>query len=288
MEYAILANPASGPLDPEEKRAALLPAANALDADIFGLDTPDLSVFLETAKTLAGSCRVLVVAGGDGTFAEVINAIDTRRQILAYLPIGSGNALRWGLGYPAALMGIVRRIQLGRIQRCDLIDCDGKRRALMASVGIDTEVLKCRRMRKGSQRRIFFAYFMAVLAATRRYQHDFPVQLQIDGRRFHMDRMLNLMVQKHPYYGYGMKVMPEARLDDRRLHVRGLVPGWFKMGVGAIQAYTVGNRIGKYWSCRQVAIESSRPVTLQTDGDLGWTGQTFTFTVLPEAVNIKF
>jgi diacylglycerol kinase family enzyme len=50
-----------------------------------------------------GKYEVIVVAGGDGTFSDVINAIDTSRTPVAYLPLGSGNAMSmpWDTRVPA-------------------------------------------------------------------------------------------------------------------------------------------------------------------------------------------
>ena len=60
----------------------------------------------------------LIVAGGDGTFNEVINGIDNYNNVrLALLPVGSGNDLARGLDLPKNPSVLIRRIAAGKIRR---------------------------------------------------------------------------------------------------------------------------------------------------------------------------
>ncbi|MCF8052754.1 MAG: acylglycerol kinase family protein [Desulfobacterales bacterium] len=68
MHYAIITNPVSGGLNPEQKRSALAEAAQILDAEIHGLDTRSAEEFRQCAEQLAGRCDVLVAAGGTERF----------------------------------------------------------------------------------------------------------------------------------------------------------------------------------------------------------------------------
>jgi YegS/Rv2252/BmrU family lipid kinase len=91
--------------------------------------------------------ELLIVAGGDGTFNEVINGIlsagspEIDRLPLAFLPLGTTNVLAKELGVPEniekainlALTGSPKRISLGRI--------NGRYFASMAGIGFDGEVV---------------------------------------------------------------------------------------------------------------------------------------------------
>ena len=60
----------------------------------------------------------LIVAGGDGTFNEVINGIDNYDHVrLAFLPVGSGNDLARGLDLPKDPSVLIRRIAAGKVRR---------------------------------------------------------------------------------------------------------------------------------------------------------------------------
>ena len=135
--YCIIANPASGSLRGMQGHGRLQAAARVLCAPIVGLDTGSAEEMAQCARDQANRCDVLVVAGGDGTFSLVLNAVDLASTVLAFLPFGTGNALTYTLGYAGSPADIAARIHRGRIHDLDLIDCDGRRKAFMASLGID-------------------------------------------------------------------------------------------------------------------------------------------------------
>jgi diacylglycerol kinase (ATP) len=96
------------------------------------------------------------------------------------------------------------------------------------------------------------------------------------------------MIMKQPYYGYGLKVMPGARLDDRRLHVRVLHKGLISSLAGGAMSLTVGNRLGFYQTGERVSVALEKPLLMQTDGDVAWEAKEFHFKVLPGALRIIF
>jgi diacylglycerol kinase family enzyme len=102
-----------------------------------------------------------------------------------------------------------------------------------------------------------------------------------------MKNLLSLMIVKHPYYGYGMNVVPGARFDDRRVHICCLDSGAFKSLIGGITAFTIGNRIGQFYTGSRLTVKLDRPLALQYNGNSGWEADAFTFTVLPGALKIK-
>ena len=95
------------------------------------------------------------------------------------------------------------------------------------------------------------------------------------------------MVVKQPYYGFGMKVVPRARFDDRQLHILCVSSGLIKTVIGGTAAFIIGNRTGEYRTGRQLTVKLDRPLVLQTDGDEGWSANSFSFTILPKALKIK-
>ena len=112
MRYAIIANPKAGRLSVDQKWLVLKKVSQVLDADVHGLDTASTGELTRCAVELSTKCDVLVVAGGDGTLSKVINAIYPSRLSLAYLPLGTGNAIRRTLGYRGDLVDIARRIRM--------------------------------------------------------------------------------------------------------------------------------------------------------------------------------
>lgn len=287
MRYAIITNPASGRMTVDRKRSELAKAAQILDAQIHGLDTGSAWELVQCAQELAARYDILVAAGGDGTFSDIINAIDPAQTPVAYLPLGTGNAMRYALKYKGDLIDIAMRIRDGRIHNYDLINCDDKKRAFTVSVGIEGTVIRLRDRYVAQGAVGLKPYLKAVLRSyLKEYKHT-DARITIDGEVFEMKKLLSLMIVKHPYYGYGMNVVPGARFDDGRLHICCLDSGAFKSLIGGITAFTIGNRIGQYYTGSRLTVKLDRPLALQYNGNSGWEADAFTFTVLPKALKIK-
>jgi diacylglycerol kinase family enzyme len=121
MRYSIITNPASGNLSLPRRRELLALAAGVLQAGVYGLDTTSKEEFLTCARDLAGKCDVLVVAGGDGSLSDIINAIDTKERPIAYIPLGSGNAMSYALHIHGSINEVATQIREGRVHEFDLI-----------------------------------------------------------------------------------------------------------------------------------------------------------------------
>ena len=121
MRYAIITNPVSGEMSVDQKRSALAKPAEILGAEIHGLDTKTPADFASCGRDLANSCDVLVAAGGDGSLSDIINSVNTGEKVIAYLPLGSGNAMRNALNYKGSLTDIAKRIRDGEEHQYDLI-----------------------------------------------------------------------------------------------------------------------------------------------------------------------
>ena len=287
MRYAIITNPVSGTMTADQKRAALAQAAEILDTEIHGLDTTTAEEFGQCARELATRCDVLVAAGGDGTFSDIINAIDTVQTAVGFLPLGTGNALRHALQYKGELADLAVRIRNSEICEYDLINCDEKRRAFTSSVGIEGTITRLRQHYRARGGTGFKTYVRAVLNSYLKDYERANAKITVDNETFEAKNVLSLMVVKQPYYGFGMKVVPRARFDDRQLHILCVSSGLIKTVIGGTAAFIIGNRIGEYRTGRQLRVKLDRPLVLQTDGDEGWAADSFSFTILPKALKIK-
>jgi diacylglycerol kinase family enzyme len=287
MRYVILANPVSGRLTVEEKRRALEPAARVLGCGVHGLDTTSASELGALARELAGSHDAIVVAGGDGTFSDVINNLDTTKTALAFLPLGTGNALRHALRCRGGMARIAERILEAPIRECDLIDCGGRRRAFMIAVGIDGTVIRLSQEYKARGIRGGWCYIRAMVTAFLREYRRCDCTATFDGETRSYRKLLSFMVVKQPYLGLGMKVLPGADFSDGLLHVLVVNQGLVVTGLGIAAAMTFGNPFGDRRRAREVVLRCERPLILQIDGNVGWEANEFRFTVLPGALKLK-
>lgn len=285
--YAIITNPVAGKMSIDQKRMALDSVAKILNAKIHGLDTNTADDFTKCAQMLAEKCDVMVVAGGDGTLSHVINSVDTTRQPIAYLPMGSGNAMRHALNYKGTLADIARRINQGKIREFDLISCDGKKRAFMTSLGIEGKITRLRDQYLAGGESGIKTYIKATIRAYFGNNRSARATITLDESPFTVENLLTLMIVKQPYYGYGMKVVPKARLDDQKLHMMCVRSGLLRLLMGVVTAFTIGNRVGDYRTAKQVSVRLEQPIELQIDGNYAWESDRFTFSLLPGALRLK-
>ena len=141
MKYGIIANPVSGKRSVDDKIKILKEVAGILkDATIAGLDTKSPEEFSTAAHDLSQKVARLLVPGGDGTFSLVMNSV-SRYIPLGFLPFGSGDVLRHTFNLPRCPKENALLIQKGKEYLLDVICCDGKTKALFASIGIEGSIL---------------------------------------------------------------------------------------------------------------------------------------------------
>ncbi|MBL8696966.1 MAG: diacylglycerol kinase family lipid kinase [Alphaproteobacteria bacterium] len=160
------------------------------------------------AEAVAQGVDRLVVAGGDGTINEAINGLAGAGLPLALLPGGTANVLARELGWPARLEAIAELVMSGVERRVSLGAIDGRRFALMASLGLDAEVVAGLDAR--AKRR--FGKLAYAGAAVRRLIGRRPqlYDIEFDGRT---ERVAAAIVAKARHYGGAFVVAPAARLD---------------------------------------------------------------------------
>jgi len=185
-------------------------------------------------------------------------------------------------------MDCAKRIRDGSIHTLDLINCNDKMRAFMASVGIDGVILNRIRQRHFTGHTGLYSYLWTAWVAFFRDYQPPVARLLVDHIQLKIPNLFSLMVVKQPYYGFGLKVMPEARFDDEQLHLRCIDATLLSALWAGFSSFTIGNRSGRYLSGRQVTIHLDQALLLQVDGNLGWKADHFSFAVLPQALKIKF
>lgn len=287
MHYAIIVNPVAGHLNLDQKRAMLAQPAALLKAPIVGLDAATARDFVRCARETAAQCDVLVVAGGDGTLSEIINGVDVSTQPIAYLPMGSGNAMGYALNYRGGVLAIAQRIKDAKVSSYDLILCNGQKRGFMASIGIDGQIIRLRDQHHKIGLSGFKSYYKAIFQAYFGQYRPFNVRMDIDERESQAVNVLSLIITKQPYFGYGMKVAPRARLDDGRLHLVCIRSSLGQLLLGWATAFTIGNRAGKCLKAKRLRVCLNHSSPLQIDGDSAWCGDVFDFKVLRGALRMK-
>jgi YegS/Rv2252/BmrU family lipid kinase len=227
-------------------------------------------------EALEKGAERIVAIGGDGTINEVTNGffVDGKpiapEASLAIIPFGTGGDFRRTVGLPtdaAAAAQVIaanhrRKIDIGKLQ---LTDHDGKPALRMfiniASFGISG--LLDRMINEGGKKLGRIGYLTTGLRATISYKNQ-RVQLVFDGK---LDERVdvtiyNVAVANGKFYGGGMKIAPDAELDDGSFDVT--VVGdlsFMQLATGfARKVYTGAHLKTKGISVRRAKIIDAEPV----------------------------
>ena len=284
----MIVNPTAGPTNARRK-AQTLQAVKAIlgDCEIHGLDTQSREEFMQCAADLARQVEVLVVAGGDGSFSDAVNALDSD-TVLSYLPLGSGCALGHALGLPPQLTRAAKRIVEGRLHHLDLILCDGERKAFMTSVGLEADVIQRRESLRESGISGSQAYALATFGSFFSELERTDTSIFMDGEELVVPNAVTTIVTKIPYYGYKMKVVPGAVFDDGNLHLLAVNSGWGEIVQSLAGAFLNENKLGIYRTAREIRITTQHARFAQIDGSIYRKGTSFHFQVLPQALRMWY
>lgn len=180
------------------------------------------------AREAAGAGASLVIAvGGDGTASEVIDGLVAGGRPagaaprFGFIPRGTGGDLKRTLGLAGELASDARALASGREVVLDLglvehVGRDGARQARhfanVAGFGISGRVSQ--HVNDGLRLPSGKLSFMLASARALVGWADQLVRWRADGGPWHEERVTALSVCNGRYFGGGMMVAPEARMDD--------------------------------------------------------------------------
>ena len=262
MKYGLVSNPKSGKLSIDEKKVVLANASSILqDCKVFGLDTKSADEFRSCANEISKKVDILVVAGGDGTLHDVINSV-SQEVVLSYIPLGSGNAIKYALNLPDTIPEITEQIKNGKKQSLDLILCDNSKKTFVADVGIGGYIMSEREknLHKGKKGRL--AYGLAIIKQAFEYERGISTVI-IDDEVLEFNKLWSLIVTKIPHGGYGLNVVPKAILNDGNIHFLAVNPNLPNLIYGLSITLFGKNKSGEYRTCKKVEIITNKKEYLE-------------------------
>jgi diacylglycerol kinase (ATP) len=221
--------------------------------------------------------RVFLAMGGDGTFQALANATFGTDTLLGVLPVGGGNDFAAALGFSDDPMKAAEAVLHGTPRQVDLVrarTAEGKTRLYVGGggVGLDAEAA---RYASGAYRR-FPGRFRYIASALRALAGYVPLEVQIDFPESDLAsvkaKALLAAVLNTPTYGVGLRLAPDARLDDGFLHVV-LIEDLSALAVlkllprltrsGELRTSQV-----KRWRVQRFRLTTSRPSVFHGDGEI--------------------
>jgi YegS/Rv2252/BmrU family lipid kinase len=178
-------------------------------------------------EALDGGSRLVVAVGGDGTASEVIDGLTHEGAprnpdaLFGFVPRGTGGDLRRTLGLPEELDSAARAlasgneavIDLGRIEFAGPSGAPQVRHfANVAGLGVSGEV--SRLVNRGVKLPSGRLSFMLASARALLSWSDRPVRWRVDGGPWQEERLTALSVCNGRYFGGGMQVAPDAKMED--------------------------------------------------------------------------
>lgn len=210
--YKLVANPIAG----GGKTKVLLPQVerffknSGAKYDLYLTRGPGDAIGAAAAAAKEGF-DIVVAVGGDGTVNEVLNGIVGTKAVLAAFPGGKGNDFATAVNMPADPETAVKALLAARIKAIDL----GRvmERYFINSVGVGFDAAVAERVNRGVKPfKGTSAYIYTFFEKVFFYK---PVEMEIDlGEGFYQATPLLVAVGIGQAYGGGMKVVPDAVLDD--------------------------------------------------------------------------
>ena len=219
-------------------------------------------------EALARGVRQVVACGGDGTVHEVVNGLANSDAVLGVVPCGRGNDLARALGLSRDVKDVVNTLVHGVDRAIALGKVGDRFFATVASLGFDTAVAQRARSRP-SRLGGTASYCLAVLRTLSGYRSPF-VRLRGDFGVFE-GRILLAATANAPFYGSGIKIAPDAIVDDGMLDVCIVadVSRWtvLRMFLRAYSGAHVGHSAVRVVQTRTLQIESDDSLWIFADGE---------------------
>ncbi len=258
---------------------------------------------IQLAEDEARAGRKLIIAvGGDGTVSETANGIlrAGTDAALGMLPGGTGGDFRRTLGVSADLAKACRQLRDGKIRRMDTgkltyIDHSGNQTwryfVNTASFGMSGAVAS---RANQSSKRLGGTLTYATATVRTAVSFDSPeIYLQLDEGHADRLRVIMVCVANGPSFGGGMRIAPNAKLDDGVFDV--IVAGditAFRLLISSHRLYA-----GTHLSMDKIALKKARKVhavpvhenneiLLEVDGESPGRLPA-TMEIIPQALNVR-
>ncbi len=274
----VITNPAAG-CRRRARLAAILDALRDRGCDLV-LETTSVRGDAELlARSIDYDCiDVVAIAGGDGTINEVLNGLDATAPPVAIIPIGTANVLAAEIGLGSTAKAIADTIAYGRPKPICLGIANERRFAVMASVGLDAEVVRHvsldlkRYLGKGA-----YAYEtlhqLLTLASP-------AFELSIEGRDYLAH---GVIIANGRYFGGQFIVAPNASLDMPSFDICRCTRGGRRATLCYLASMVQGRLADRddyeIVRAKHVRINGPEGAPVQADGDI--------ITELPATISIQ-
>ncbi|HHY47218.1 MAG TPA: diacylglycerol kinase family lipid kinase [Firmicutes bacterium] len=270
LRFMVIANPRAG----RGRGSKIIPvvreflASWGLPFDIRVTEGPGEATRYAHEAALSGY-DVVVAAGGDGTVNEVANGIMGKGTILGVIPCGTGNDFALSLGISKDPVRACRTLVAGCVARLDIGRVLDRYFVSSVGVGFDGTVAK-EANRSIPVLRGAAVYVLALLKVLLTYAAP-RMRIRLDHKSISLDAQL-VAITNAPTYGGGMRIAPEAIMDDGMFEVCIMERMGSLETLYHLPKVFKGTHVRlpkvKMYRAKEIWIESDRTVPLHMDGEV--------------------
>ncbi|TVQ42541.1 MAG: lipid kinase [Gloeocapsa sp. DLM2.Bin57] len=243
----------------------------------------------EIINQQADNVDLVIIGGGDGTLNLAVDSLVTHNLPLGILPMGTANDLARTLGIPLGIKEACQVIASGKVDDIDLGWVNGKYFFNVASLGLSVKITE--NLSYQAKRRWGTLAYLITAIKVIRNSIPFEVEIIIGDTSVSV-KTIQVAVGNGCYYGGGMAVAKDAKINDQRLDLYSLeLENWWQI-FPLIWTLPQGGhdilpwvRTLQAYPSQSIIIKSPKPLTINTDGELTVTTPA-TFKVIPQALRV--
>ncbi len=218
-------------------------------------------------NAITSNIEVVIVAGGDGTINEVVNALQNSSIKIGIVPIGSGNGLARELKIPLRVTSAMAIIHRMKTRKIDLIDLGHQVSVNVAGVGFDAHIAH---LFNFSKKRGIWTYFKMTIVEYFKYK---PQKYTLKYADKQIERTAFLIAFANTrQFGNNAFIAPKAIDNDGLMEVCILKPfPLIQAPILAIRAFTKSIHHSRYYESfrvKKLEITSKNLTIGHADGEV--------------------
>ncbi|MUL37069.1 lipid kinase [Gloeocapsopsis dulcis] len=257
-----------------------------LDLELILENIEDVRFLPEIIQSYKDKVDLVIVGGGDGTLNAAVDGLVSTQLPLGILPLGTANDLARTLGIPNSLSEACKIIASGNVQHIDLGWVNGKHFFNVASLGLSVQITQ-KLTKKAKRRWGVFAYAITAIKAMWQVR-PFHAEIRLNGQTIQL-KTIQIAIGNGRYYGGGMTIVHDAKINDQRLDVYSLeIQHWWQM-LALLPALRRGRHTAslgvRTFHAQEIEVYTRKPRPINTDGEI----TTYTpahFRVIPRALAV--
>ena len=227
---------------------------------------------IELARELSSKddCTGIVAVGGDGTFSEVLNGLDTSVP-LGLIPCGTGNDFAAGAGISKDISKAIRGIISGKTSPMDYITVGDRRCLNITGTGFDVDIL-AREAKYRKKLKTKYTYYLALFVTVLSIKFR-RMKAVIDNDKVIDTDILIMVAANGRFFGGGMPMVPSAVTNDGVMDVLVVKKVPYIVIPKLLYSFLKGNieKQTKYvdiYRCKEIDCQIENSVDIEVDGEV--------------------